>query len=197
MPEEITDTEEPVEPEWPEQPEPEWQAQEWLPEPGYEPSADPTVRAYQEAMEQGDYRTALGIQAALMQASVQRADAQRQQFADEQAELGAWADNAEQAAIRAVGDADEWEQYKEKVAEEAMYENFEGLSALAAGNKLARLHKMVKADTAAEAERQAKLRAQTMAGSSGRPPQSTREQAEAAAIVRVAHEGSYERLIRG
>src|SRR6185312_12904033 len=110
-------------------------------------------------------------------------------------------------AAQTVG-SDEWAKYKERVAEEASSESFDGLSAAQAGQKLARIYKMVKADDVlntqqtlaeqqAEADREAKLAAQSMSGASGRPPQPTKDEAAVAAIKKAAHEGSYANLIGG
>ena len=174
----------------------------------YDPSTDPTLLAYEQAMETGDYRAALAIQAGLMQTIVQQTAAQQPQQTGSAHDYDAWAYVAEQTAIQQVGGPEEWAQYKDRVAEEAAQENFDGLSAQQAGNKLARLYKMVKADDVvnnqqtlaeqrSEAERQAKLDAQTTAGSSGRPPQPTRDEQATAAIIKAAREGSYESLIGG
>lgn len=177
------------------------------PQAAYDPSQDPMLLAYEQAMENGDYRAALAIQVGLNQAAVAQA-VQGMKQPEPERDYESWAFVAEQTAVAAVGGADEWAKYKERVAEEAASENFDGLSAQQAGAKLARIYKMVKADDVlenhqtvaeqqAEAERLAKIQAQTMTGASGRPPQPTRDEAAAAAIVKAARENSYEALISG
>ena len=172
----------------------------------YDPAADPMVLAYERAMEEGDYKSALAIQAGLMQSIARGAAPQQPQ--EDARDYEAWAFVAEQTAIQQVGGADEWSKYKDRVAEEASSENFDNLSAQQAGQKLARIYKMVKADDVlnthqtmaeqqAEAERQAKIEAQTMSGASGRPPAPTRDEAAIEAIKKAARAGSYEALISG
>ena len=176
--------------------------------PAYDPSTDPTLLAYEQAMEQGDYRAALAISTNVAKANLMREQQGRQQNAEPQKDYEAWAFMAEQSAIQAVGSPEEWGQYKERVAEEAANENFEGLSATQAGQKLARLYKMVKAEDVlsnhqtmaqrqAENDRLAKIQAQGLTGSAGRPQEPTVDEAAADRIIKAAREGSYESLIGG
>jgi hypothetical protein len=176
-------------------------------QPAYNPSTDPLLIAYQNAMENGDYQAALAIQLGLTQQVAQQQIAQAPKPEQPANQDDAWAYIAEQTAIQKVGGAEEWAQYRDRVEAEANNESWEGLSAQQAGNKLARIYRMVKADDVlnnqktvaeqqAEAERQAKLAAQTMPGSSGRPPQPTRDEAAAEAIKKAARENSYENLFR-
>src|SRR6185312_258561 len=162
----------------------------------YDPTTDPTILAYERAMEEGDNKAALAIQAGLMQ-SIATQSAPKQQ-AENPTDYETWAYVAEQTAAQTVG-SDEWAKYKERVAEEASGENFDGLSAAQAGQRLARIYKMVKADDVlntqqtlaeqqAEADREAKLAAQSMSGASGRPPQPTKDEAAVAAIKQAARE---------
>lgn len=173
---------------------------------GYSPGQDPYLLAYTQAMEQGDYQAALAIQMGLVQAAVQQNAPPPAK--EPEKDYDAWAYIAEQTAIGQVGGTEEWARYKDRVSEEAAQENFDGLSAQQAGNKLARIYKMVKAEDVLEnqqtlaerqaaEERQMKRDAQTMTGSSGRPPQPTRNEEETAAIIKAARSGSYESLLGG
>jgi hypothetical protein len=175
----------------------------------YDPSSDPTLLAYERAMEMGDYKAALAIQAGLMQtiAQQQQGAASAGKPDSNPQDYETWAFVAEQTALQQIG-PDEWAKYKDRVAEEASNENFDNLSAAQAGQKLARIYKMVKADDVlntqqtlaeqqADADREAKLAAQSMSGASGRPPAPTKNEAEVGAIIKAAREGSYENLILG
>lgn len=173
----------------------------------YDPTTDPTLLAYEHAMESGDYRAALAIQAGLMQSIASQQTPAPSQQQESQPDMEAWAFMAEQTAIQQIG-PDEWGKYKERVQEEAEAESFDGLTAAQAGKKLARIYRMVKADDVlnnqqtmaeqqAERERELKLAAQTMTGASGRPAAPTKNETEVAAILKAAKEGSYEALING
>lgn len=174
--------------------------------PQYDPSQDPMLLAYEQAMENGDYRAALAIQVGINQAAVRQAMEGAKPEQPER-DYESWAFVAEQTAMQAVGGQDEWLKYKERVAEESASENFDGLSAQQAGAKLARIYKMVKAEDVldnqqtqaeqqAEADRQAKIQAQSLQGASGRPGQPTKDEAAIAEIVKAAREGSYDSLTR-
>jgi hypothetical protein len=158
--------------------------------PGYQ-TGDPVLLAYQQAIESGDHRAAWAIQQNLTAAAAQQALAGATGAAQE-AELSTWAAESEQAAIEQVGNAEEWAVYRPLVELEAEQENWDGLSAQQAGNKLARIYKMVKAD---DADRRAKLKAQSMTGSGSRSEE--RGDPRASAIVDAYKQHSYEALIRG
>lgn len=177
------------------------------PQQRYDPNTDPNLMAYESAMENGDYRAAFAIQTAYQQQLLQQQQTQQQPQAP-QKDYEAWAFVAEQTAAQLVGGPEEWSQYKDRVAAEANSENFEGLSAQQAGQKLARLYKMVKADDVlnnqqtmaerkAEADRAAKVQAQTMAGASGRMPEPTRDEAAVEAILKASKSGTYQSLLGG
>ena len=53
------------------------------------------------------------------------------------------------------------------------------------------------AEQRAEADRLAKIQAQSMSGSSGRPPQPTQDERATDAIIRAARSGTYDSLING
>jgi hypothetical protein len=173
----------------------------------YQPQEDPYLVAYESAMEQGDYRAALAIQANLMQKIAAESAPTPQPAKASPNDFESWAFVAEQHAIEAVGGREEWDRYREIVEQEAKNENWQGLSAAQAGQKLARLYKMVKADDVlnnqktlaeqqAEADRARKMAAQSMGGSGGRPEQPTQDEAAVDAILKAAHEGSYDHLMR-
>jgi len=176
--------------------------------PQYDPQTDPTLLAYEQAMEQGDYRAALAISTNVAKANLMREQQANPQNAEPPKDYEAWAFMAEQAAVQNIGSQEEWATYKERVAQEAASENFEGLSAAQAGQKLARIYKMVKAEDLldnhqtmaqrqAEADRLAKIQAQGLTGNSGRPTEPVPDEAAADRIIKAAREGSYESLIGG
>ena len=182
------------------------QAAQQAQRPAYDPSTDPTLLAYEQAMENGDYRAALAIQAGLMQTIVQQQTPAQPQ--ENPRDYEAWAFVAEQTAIQQVGGADEWAQYKDQVLAEAKAENFDNLSAQQAGQRLARIWKMAKADDVlnnqqtvaqqqAEAERQRKLDAQSISGSGGHPPAPTKDEQTVSSIIKAAKEGTYSALTSG
>jgi len=175
--------------------------------PAFNPDTDPTLLAYEQAMEQGHYRAALAISTNVAKANLMREQANQPQ-PEPQKDYEAWAFMAEQAAINQIGDPEEWGRYKERVAQEAASENFEGLSSVKAGEKLAKLYKYVKAEDLlnnqqtlaqqrAEADRLAKIQAQGLTGNSGRPQEPVPDEAAADRIINAARDGSYESLIGG
>ena len=175
--------------------------------PVFDPATDPTLLAYEQAMEQGDYRAALAISTNVAKANLMREQA-NQPPSEPPKDYEAWAFMAEQSAIQAVGSVEEWGAYKDRVAKEAANENFDGLSAQQAGAKLAKLYKLVKAEDVlnnhqtmaqrqAEADRAMKMQAQGMSGSSGRLAEPMPDEAAADRIIKAARDGSYESLIGG
>ena len=86
------------------------------------------------------------------------------------------------------------------LAASGQLENFEGLSAQEAGQKLARLYKVAKANDVltqhAQAERQAKLTAQSTTGSSSRQSAPTGHEQAVADILKANQTGAYRDLIR-
>lgn len=175
--------------------------------PAYDPAADPMLLAYEQAMENGDYRAALAINQGLTQAQVQQAMSSAKP-AEPARDWETWAWQAEQTAIQKIGDREEYERYKGEINAWASKINWENMTSAQAGDTLVELYEAVKgrdvlnnhqtvAEQQAEADRQAKLAAQTMAGSSGRPPQPTRDEAATAAIIKAAHSGTYQDLISG
>jgi hypothetical protein len=111
-------------------------------------------------------------------------------------------------AINEVGGVEEWEQYKDAVAQEAAQENFDGLSPQQAAKKLARLHRMVRGEAALnnqqtltekrqEADRLAKIQAQSLSGTPSPFQEPTKDEAAVAGILRAAKEGGYESLVNG
>lgn len=176
--------------------------------PAYDPQTDPTLLAYEQAMEQGDYRAALAISTNVAKANLMREQQRNPQNAEPPKDYEAWAFMAEQSAIQAVGSPEEWGAYKDRVAQEAANENFEGLSAQQAGAKLAKLYKVVKAEDVlnnhqtmaqrqAEADRIAKINAQGLTGTSSGLQEPVPDEAQANRIIQAARQGSYESLIGG
>ena len=176
--------------------------------PAFDPQTDPTLLAYEQAMEQGDYRAALAISTNVAKANLMREQQANQQNAEPPKDYEAWAFMAEQTAIQNVGSVEEWGAYKDRVAAEAASENFEGLTAQQAGQKLAKIYKYVKAEDVlnnhqtmaqrqAEADRAAKIQAQGLTGSAGRPQEPVADEAAADRIIQAARQNSYESLLGG
>lgn len=166
----------------------------------YDPSTDPFLASYEQAMETGDYRTALAYQAQLTQAAVQQA---LNQFSQGQQQQNAPQIEAHYNTVAALADQalgnryQDWNDYKGKIAEAIQQSPHlvpdEALtSPIATAEALDRVYKQVKYDDlvsgtaqqqqqaaqAAEARRLADL----APNNAGRMMSPTEQEAEWAAI---------------
>lgn len=120
----------------------------------YDPSTDPFLASYEQAMETGDYRTALAYQAQLTQAAVQTALAQYAQGQQQQGnpQLEAHYNTVAFNADQMLGNKyEDWNDYKGKIAEAIQHSPHlvpdEALtSPLATAEALDRVYKQVKYD---------------------------------------------------
>jgi hypothetical protein len=153
-------------------------------QPTYDPNQDPYVAQFEQAMDQGDWRTAMAIQdqrnVAIAQQTAQQIVQQQQgQQPNYQALVGAQARQAIEAKYP------DFEEYREDVIEritengwianpEVMNDPAKLTAVFETGYKLAKADKLFEAgittaDQQAEASRQMKLNAQTASGAGGRP----------------------------
>ena len=128
--------------------------QQAQPQQQYDPNADPFLAGYEQAMETGDYRTALAYQSQIMQAAVQQGI---NQFAQaQQAQVGPQIE-AQYNTVAALADQalgqkyEDWGEYKGKIAEAIQQSPHlvpdQALSSpLATAEALDRVYKAVKYD---------------------------------------------------
>jgi hypothetical protein len=173
----------------------------------YDPSADPTLLAYEQAMENGDYRAALAIQVGLAQKIAEQSVVAGAGTATKPDDEALFAYVVTKTAAETIGQG-EWDAYKEKIGDAVKAKDFRNLSVPDATEELVAAYERIKfrelnnqhqtlAEQQAERERQVKIEAQTMSGSSGRQPEPTRDEAAINRILGAAKEGSYDALIGG
>lgn len=165
-------------------------------QPQYDPTADPLVVGYEQAMEQGDYRTALAYQAQISQAlatqAVQQAlpQVQKQYETTAEAQAALVADHAWNNLRARYGDA--LEESRDKIAEVVQAQPWlipdeaqrdPSVAAAAIEN----VYKIVNPGAFVQGQSvdmtAAKLAAQSLPGAAGRPPSPDAAKAEWAEIV--------------
>lgn len=171
---------------------------------------DDIFTAYETAMENGDYRTALALQAQAAQLAAQHVVQQSMsQFQTQVSpQLGAQTEIVAYQADQVLGAKyDDWGDYKQKVAAEVQADpgllpNDALVSPEKTAKALERVYKSVKADdvlakqqqdaTQLEADRQRKLAAQTVPGLGTREKIAPADEAKAAwEEIKAADTGSY------
>lgn len=181
------------------------------PQQTWNPTQDPTIAAYNRALEEGDGAAALAISLQVQQAAMQQ---QFEQFAERFAPQMQQASAADrEMALRlaeqqvSAGFGERWnEEIAPKLSERLAARpdllpttpSVEGYAAaLREQANLVEAERIVAQNRAAEAERAAKLAAQTLSNDSARIPTDTDEKKAQWDAIKKAQIGGYERLVGG